>query len=70
MCTYINTRHLFRAIPQKPLPPLKEGAFNKRVSELTQKFGRYLKVRKERGTIALIIFPPGREIYEIWERSK
>lgn len=25
MCTYINTRHLFRAIPQKPLPPLKEG---------------------------------------------
>lgn len=69
MCTYTNSKRLFWAIPQKPLPPLKENDFNKRVAMLTQKFGRYLKVRRERGTIALIIFPPGREIYEIWQRS-
>lgn len=66
---YSNIHHTKFAHPQKLLPTLSKTQFDKRVSELTQRFGRYFKVREERGKVALIIFPPGHETYEVWVRS-
>lgn len=66
---YKNVHHVRFAYPQRLLAPLTEGQFDRRIADLTQRFGKYFKVRKERGQTALIIFPPGHETYEVWIKN-
>lgn len=65
---YKNTKRLSWAHAQPTLGTVSRHVLEKKISELINQYGSKVRIRRECGTVAIILFPTGKEIYELWER--